>query len=180
MKFCSKFPSMPVAGCVHCQNPKRISWNDPRYALLEGLGELSGFPFIEVLKDGGPVHRWDRHFRFRRSQAKMIVVCAHILRDFGWSTESEQRSFVARVIFDEQVPGLSVHVAVEMRPDFQHSRKGRIDRPWLLLRSLSSPSTEIGMGIQKSRALWHVRAELHFVTVQGAAQQTATSVPCSA
>lgn len=160
MEFCSKYPSIPVAGCVHCQNPKRISWSDPRYTLLEGPDDLYGFPFVEVLKDGGPVHRFDRHFRFGRRKAEMIVACAQILRDFGWSTESEQRSFVARVIVDQRVSRLSVHVSVEMRPHFEHSRKGRIDRPWLHLRSLTSPGTKIGVGILKSRALWQVRTEL--------------------
>jgi len=122
-------------------------------------GDLHGFPVVEVLKNGGPIHRYDSHFRFGRRKAGIIVACAQILRDFGWSTDDERLHFQPLIVVDE-TRHLEVRVSVEMNPDFEHSTGATINRPWLYLSAVGYDDIHIGLGVAKCRALWMVREEL--------------------
>ena len=43
---------------------------------------MNGYPVVEVLKNGGPVHSFDSNFRFGVRKAQMLLACVHILREF--------------------------------------------------------------------------------------------------
>ena len=134
MERCSKFSSMPVAYCWHCQNPSIVSPNDPRYTLREVFDTVHGYPVV-------------------------IVACASVLRDFGWSTDEERLSFQSLVVIDH-VHRLRVRASVEMRPDFEHSTGPIIAHRWLYLSAIDAEYIHIGLGVAKCRALWKVRDEL--------------------
>lgn len=151
---CPKYPSMLKATCSHCRGLPRGTGENPVYSLKEDA--LNGYPVVEVLKNGGPVHRHDRHFRFGRRKAEMLLACLPALREFGWATEEEQRQFERRVIEDRSL-GVKIRVYVEMHPDFERSTGMEIKRPWLCLQT---DRRRIGLGMMKCRAVWAVGEDL--------------------
>ena len=55
---CPLNPSLRKIECSHCQGPPRGTHDNPVFSLEEGF--FNGFPVVEVLKNGGPVHAWDK------------------------------------------------------------------------------------------------------------------------
>lgn len=67
---CPLHPSL--GGFCACQNPRGDDAH-PRFSLVED--RFNGCPVIELLKNGGPIHRYDEHFRFGVRVAQMFVAC---------------------------------------------------------------------------------------------------------
>jgi hypothetical protein len=148
---CTKNPSMLKAYCSHCQGTERGTVENPRYTLKEG--RFKGFPVVEVLKNGGSIHVWDKHFRLGQRKAEMLIACDSIIREFGWGSESERLAFEPMRIVDER-RGLRVQISVEMHRDFESSSGEIVERPWLRLQGLPPDSAEhIGLGMAKCRAV---------------------------
>jgi len=154
---CPKNPSMPKAYCSHCQGTSPGTANNPRFSLREG--DYNGCPIVEVLKDGGPVHRYDSHFRFGTRKAQMLLACMDSLRAFWQATDEERLAFKPQLIEDKR-NRLSVWTYVEMHPDFEHSTGEIIELPWLHLEALGPNSEHIGLGRTKCRAVCAVRDDL--------------------
>lgn len=155
---CSKYASMLKATCAHCQGPVRGTAENPVYSLKEH--DVDGYPVVEVLKNGGAVHRYDTHFRFGRRKAEMLLACLSQLREFGWASEEDQRQFKPGVVEDRSL-GMKIQIYVEMRPDFEYSTGTRIDCPWLCLQTIRpAGDCRIGLGMMKCRAVWAVREDL--------------------
>lgn len=150
---------MRVEFCSHCQGRTPVFADSPRYSVVPAFDDVHGFPIIEVLKNGGPVHRYDSHFRFGRRKAELIVACVPLLRDFGWATDEERLRFEPVTVLDE-TRRKEVHVSVEMQPDFEYSTGETVNRPWLRLAAANFEKVRIGLGVTKCRALWTVRDEL--------------------
>jgi hypothetical protein len=163
--MCPLNPSLRVVECAHCQGLERITRDNPRFSLKEDY--FNGFPIVEVLKNGGPVHLWDEHFRFGQRKAEMLVACMAILRDFWRSTDDERRAFKPRLI-ENQRRGLRVQIYIEMHPDFERSTGSTIERPWLCLRALPPDNDHLGLGLMKCRAVCAVEQVLrHWLRKQG-------------
>src|ERR1022692_4086293 len=97
---CPKYPSMLKAFCSHCQGSERGTSDNPRFSLKEGY--LNGYPVVEVLKNGSPVHTFDSNFRFGVRKAQMLLACVHVLREFWHSSEDEKFAFKSQVIEDQR------------------------------------------------------------------------------
>jgi hypothetical protein len=143
--------------CAHCQGTERGTDENPRFTLKEEF--VHGCPVVEVLKNGGPVHMWDSHFRFGHRKAEMLIACMDVLRDFMRSTDDERIGFKPRLILNER-SGLQVLIFVKMHPDFEYSTGARIERPWLRLWALPPDNDRIGLGMMKCRAICGVEQDL--------------------
>lgn len=157
---CPKYPSMLKTYCSHCQGSERGTTDNPRFSLKEAFDHVHGYPVVEVLKNGGPVHRYDSHFRFGRRKAEMLVVCLPVLREFGWSTDDEMLEFKPRLIIDRR-RGLRVQIYVQMHPDFEYSTGATVERPWLCLQAMVPDNHHIGLGMMKCRAICAVEKDLN-------------------
>ena len=154
---CPKNPSMPKAYCSHCQGTERGTVSNPKFSIRASYFE--GCPVVEVLKDGGPVHKYDDHFRFGIRKAQMLLACVEVLREFWQSTEEQRLAFKPRLIEDQRTR-LQVSIFVEMHPDFEYSTGQTVDRPWLRLKVLSFDKEHIGLGMIKCRAVCAVKEDL--------------------
>jgi len=74
---CAKYPSMLKVFCSHCQGTILGTRDNPIFSLKEDW--YNGFPVVEVLKNGGPIHVYDRNFRFGTRKAQMIIACVEVL-----------------------------------------------------------------------------------------------------
>jgi hypothetical protein len=108
-----------------------------------------GSPVVEIMKDGGPVHPHDEHFRFGVAKARLLLTALDVIRRFV-----ELGDEIVDVRGDElQVPdivGGVVTVWVEMHPEFVRSSGETIERPWLHMRSSVA---SIGVGYEKAKAI---------------------------
>lgn len=154
---CPKYPSMLKTHCSHCQGTAPGTGEKPRFSLKHGHSHR--FPTVEILKNGGPVHVWDKHFRFGPRKAEIIIACVAQLRGFWHSTEDQRLAFEPQVI-ENQRRGLHIQVFMEMQPDFEHSTGLIIERPWLSLQALRPDSVRIGLGPMKCRAICAVESDL--------------------
>ena len=154
---CPKNPSMLKAYCSHCQGTALGTEANPRFSIKESY--FDGFPVVEVLKNGGPVHVYDSSFRFGVRKALMLLACTDVLRDFWHSTEDERLAFRPRLIEDKR-HGLRVQIYVEMHPDFELSTGATVERPWLRLNALPPDKEHIGLGMMKCRAICEVKEDL--------------------
>ena len=154
---CPKYPSMLKAYCTHCRGTEHGTTENPRFSLQEE--DLNGCPIVEVLKNGGPVHSFDRNFRFGVRKAQMILACVGVLHQFWQSTDEQRLAFEPQVIEDQR-HRLRVRIHVEMHPDFELSSGQIVDRPWLRLRALPPDNEHIGVGAIKCRALCELRDDL--------------------
>jgi hypothetical protein len=147
---CPKNPSMLKAYCSHCQGTERGTTDNHRYSLKEG--NFEGYPVVEVLKNGCAIHMRDEHFRFGQRKAEILVACVSLIRNFGWSTDSERFTFTPKLV-ENRKRGLRVQISVEMYPEFEHSSGSIIERPWLRLQALPPDYGHIGLGMLKCRAV---------------------------
>jgi hypothetical protein len=154
---CPKNPSLLRAYCSHCQGTELGTDSNPRFSLKEDC--FDGFPIVEVLKNGGPVHMYDSNFRFGIRKALMILACIDVLREFWRSTERQRAAFKPRTVEDKR-HGLRVQIRVEMHPEFQLSTGTTVERPWLRLSALPPDDEHIGLGMTKCRAICSVREDL--------------------
>ena len=154
---CPLNPSLRRVECSHCQGPPRGTFQNPTFSLKEDV--YDGFPIVEVLKNGGPVHPWDQHFRFGRRKAEILVACMKVLREFWFANDAQRRLFVPQVIQDD-ARRLRVQVYVEMHMDFELSTGPTVDRPWLHLKGLPPDSGTIGLGASKCQAICALEKEL--------------------
>lgn len=154
---CPKYPSMLKAYCSHCQGAERGTAENPRFSLREDY--LNGYPVVEVLKDGGPVHSFDSNFRFGIRKAQMLLACVDVLREFWHASDQEKLAFRSQVVENHR-HRIQVLIHIEMHPDFQYSTGQTIDRPWLRLRALPPDTEHIGLGTIKCRAVCEVKNDL--------------------
>lgn len=164
-KRCPIYPSMPKAYCSHCQGLDPGTADNPKFSVREEY--FNGYPVVEVLKNGGPVHMWDSHFRFGQRKAEMVIACMALLREFWRSTDDERRAFAPQLI-ENQRRGLRIQIYVEMHPDFEYSTGATIERPWLCLRALPPDNDHVGLGMMKCRAICAVEKDLkHWLRRRG-------------
>ena len=154
---CSKYPSILKAHCSHCQGTQLGTGDNPRFTLEEY--ESNGYPVVEVLKNGGPVHFHDANFRFGIRKAKMLLACITCLREFWMSTEDERLCFKLRLVVNKKQE-LRVEILVKMHPDLEISTGRIVDRPWLHLQALPPDDEAIGLGMMKCRAICAVAEDL--------------------
>jgi len=157
LEKCEKFPSLYKRDCAHCRGTARGTEQNPNFSLVE-IYE-NGFPLVEILKNGGQIHRFDSHFRFGIRKAEMLLACLPALKEFGWSGIQEKMNFKPRVFV---IPrrGTRIFVFVEMHEDFEWSTGELIQQPWLMFQELPSREVHLGLGVMKSRAVWSVQDEL--------------------
>lgn len=155
MDRCLKYPSLPKAYCSHCQGFARSQ--RPTFSTNASVDRTYG-PLIEVLKDGGPIHCYDSHFRFGPAKGAAMLACVEVLREFGWATDSERRLFEPRLVTNEFF-ALSANAYITMQPMFQWSSGITVHRPFLHIQIVGK-STHIGLGPLKCQAICAVREEL--------------------
>lgn len=156
---CPKYPSLPREFCSHCQGTSLGTAENPRFSIKEDFDGAHGYPVLEVLKNGGPIHVRDSHFRFGRRKAEMLLASLPAVREFGWCTEEKRLAFESRIIQDQEF-SLVMRVYVEMFPDFEYSTGETIERPWLCLQAMPPETARLGLGMMKCRAVWEAREPL--------------------
>jgi hypothetical protein len=149
---------MPRIYCAHCHGQVRGTADNPQFSIVET--SYYGNPVVEVLKNGGPIHTHDTHFRFGRRKVEMLLAAMPALYDFRWGSDEERLQFQPRTIRDQQ-RALEVRIYVQMYPDFEYSTGAIIDRPWLNLQALPPDNIHLGLGVMKCWAIWSVRGALH-------------------
>jgi hypothetical protein len=157
---CEKYPSMERRFCSHCQGTTLGTQENPTFSLREDFDEVHGYPVVEILKNGGPIHAYDTHFRFGCRKAEMLLACLPAIKEFGWAPSDEARLRFQPRVLEDRKSGISVKVFVEMHPDFERSTGEYVDRPWLRLQAMPPDQTHIGLGVMKCRALWAVQDHL--------------------
>ena len=156
---CDKYPSMDRRYCAHCQGTAHGTRGNPNFSIKED--EFNGYAIIEVLKDGGPIHEWDRHFRFGLRKAEVLLAALPVLKQFAWTSDEERHNFPTQIIRSDEM-GISVQVFVEMHPDFVWSTGELIERPYLQLVPLppASERAQKGLGAMKCKAICAVQDDL--------------------
>ena len=149
---CPRHPSIPKEFCS-CQS--RGTNENPVFSMV--ASEYLGSPVIELHKNGGPIHCWDKHFAFGVRKAEMLLTCIDALYEFAWASSDERQNFQPRTI---QEGPHSLRVSVEFYRDFVWSTGALIEEPWLRLESLSGYPAVKGLGVMKSRAVWCLREQI--------------------
>lgn len=150
---CPRHPSIPKDFCS-CQS-RRGTPENPVFSMIEDA--YFGSAVVELLKNGGSIHRWNEHFRFGVRTAEMLLVCIDMLYEFAWASDEERCSFQPRTI---QEGPHSLHVSVEFYRDFVWSTGELIEEPWLRLESLNGYPVVKGLGVMKCRAVWSLREQV--------------------
>lgn len=154
---CPLFPSIQKRYCSHCQGTRRGTPGNPKFSIRESY--YNGFPIVEILRDGGPIHPFDSNFQFGIRKAQLLLTCIDVLREFWMSTEEERQVFTARVV-DDTKRGQRVVVGIVSHEDFEYSTGEIVQRPWLQLQSLYPDDERIGVGMMKSRAVCALKSDL--------------------
>src|SRR5271165_674445 len=144
--------------CSHCKGQARGTEQNPNFSIIESF--YRGNPAIEVLKNGGPVHRHDEHFQFGCRKARILIACLPALKIFGWPSNAEDRTNFQAQIFTESHLGISIEVFATTNPNFVLSSGELIDRYWLDLREMPSLEIHKGLGVMKCRAVWSVQDQI--------------------
>jgi hypothetical protein len=156
-KWCPLNPSLRKIECAHCQGPPAGSSENPVFSLKED--RFRGFPVVEVLKNGGPVHSWDTHWCFGVRKAEIMIACMPALREFWKASDYEKLAFGSRLV-EDQSRNLRVRVRIKMQADFERSDGHPVDRPWLYLEALPPDSGDLGLGALKCQAICGVEQDL--------------------
>lgn len=151
---CPIHPSIPKDFCS-CRGRGGRTSAGPVFTIRESTFE--GYPVIELLKSGGPIHRYDQHFRFGVARAEMLLACLDPIYEFAWASDEERRTFKPRIV---QEGPRSIRVSVEFYEDFTWSTGELIEEPWLRLESLDGRHLVKGLGVMKCRAVWILREEI--------------------
>jgi hypothetical protein len=113
---------------------------------------------VEILKDGGPVHPYDEHFRFGIQKAWLLLGTLHVIREFIDNIDEEGNTSVrSQYVRDEF--GHVLQIWVEMHKEFVRSTGNTIHRPWLQIQRIPN-GPRIGIGLQKARAVHAVAKEI--------------------
>ncbi len=148
------FSQLPEDQCAHCLGT--ASRPSPHYQLKPGW--FGGFPIVEVLKDGGPVHRYDEHFRFGAEKGRLLLGAIEVIREFAANTDDEGNTTVrSQVVRDNS--GVLLQIWVEMHEEFVRSTGETIHRPWVQIHRLPD-GPRIGIGVQKAKAVCALSKEL--------------------
>ena len=124
-------------------------------------GFYKGNKVVEVLKNGGPIHPYDEHFRFGIQKAKLLLAALTIIREFAANTADDGTTTVASQVVRDEATGCQICVWVEMHPEFEHSSGVTIDKPWLQIEAIPLGSgAHIGLGVQKAKAICAVARQL--------------------
>lgn len=151
---CPLHPSL--RGFCACKTSTRGTNLSPIFSIRET--EYQGYPVIELLKNGGPIHRFDQHFRFGVRKAEMLLACLEPLREFAYAGDEERRLFKSRTV---QEGPRSILVYVEFKECFEWSTGQRIEQPWLRLQSGTGYWPRVkGIGAMKCRAIWVLREQI--------------------
>jgi hypothetical protein len=59
---CEKYPSLERRYCSHCQGTALVTQENPSFSIREDFDPVHGYPVVEILKNGGPIHRYDSPF----------------------------------------------------------------------------------------------------------------------
>jgi hypothetical protein len=140
--------------CNHCLGgPPRLS---PHYQLK--FGWYQGSQVVEVLKDGGPVHPYDQHFRFGAQKARLLLTAIEVIKEFAANTD-EVGNTTVKSQFVNDASGAILQIWIEMHVEFVKSTGEKIERPWLQIRRLPD-GPHIGAGVQKAKAISALAREL--------------------
>lgn len=145
--------------CSHCQGTARGTQGNPEFSIKEDFDEGHGYPVVEILKDGAQIHEHDKHFRFGRRKAKIVLACLPALKTFGWPPGDENLQFREET-FPVPEFGTRVRVSVEAYPYFARSTGEQISEPWLRLQTVPYDELHLGLGRMKCRAVWSVQDQL--------------------
>lgn len=154
--FCPLHPSLRQAFCSHCDGSAPGTPSNPKYSLKPAITDVRFGELVEILKNGGPVHRFDRHFRFGRRKASLFLAAMAAIREFAWIPDADRFAYWHPPILDQRLGQISVEI--EVKPRFVRSTGERIDRPYL--RLIGSDGALKGLGYQKCRAVSALRDEL--------------------
>lgn len=135
---CPLHPSFYKRECAHCQGLARGTAENPHFSIREY--RLHRNPMVELLKNGGPVHRHDRDFSLGCREVRIILACVPALQRFAWPSDpNDQTNFQPRIFTENQL-GVTIEVLATMNPNFV-VRDELIEEYWLKLREL--PTLEI-------------------------------------
>ena len=116
---------------------------------------------VEILKNGGPVHPFDKHFQFGIKKAKLLLAALSVIQEFAANTEDDGTTTVTSQMVTDETTGWQFKVWVEMHPDFILSSCRPVDRPWLQIETLPiGTSCRIGLGVQKAKAVCAIAHQL--------------------
>lgn len=152
---CSLYPSLKRTGCSHCDGSARGTESNPKYTLTRlpidpQFGEL-----VEILKNGGPVHRFDEHFQFGRTKCSVMLAAISVIREFAWLPDAHRFSYSCPGICSVEFGSISVEV--RLKKSFIRSTGDLIRRPWLYLEA---DRVRVRLGYQKCRAVSALRDQL--------------------
>ena len=151
---CPLHPSL--ARFCACRTSTRGTGLSPIFSVRES--EYQGYPVIELLKNGGPIHKFDQHFRFGVRKAEMFLACLKSIKEFAYGTDEERRRFQSRT---EQEGPQAILVYVEFRHYFDWSTGQRVEQPWLRLQSGHGYWPRVkDIGAMKCRAIWILREQI--------------------
>jgi hypothetical protein len=136
--------------CYHCQAP-------PEYEMKEST--FKGSPVVEILHNGGPIHEFDKNFRFGKSKAKLFLACMDIVEELASTPYGEMPDIENQKVVDT-FGGAPIFVEVESFRDMQPSSGRTIKVPWVRLRSGNNPDVHIGFGRRKAKAILRLRRQL--------------------
>ena len=152
--LCPLHPSL--RGFCACRTSTRGTSLSPIFSVRES--EYQGYPVIELLKNGGPIHNFDQHFRFGVRKAEMLLACLEAIKEFAYATDEERRRFRSRTV---QEGPQAILVYVEFKEYFEWSTGQRVEQPWLRLQSGNGYWPRVkGIGVMKCRAIWILREQI--------------------
>lgn len=136
--------------CAICQAP-------PEYEMKEST--FKGYPIVELLYRGGPIHERDSHFRFGKKKAMLLLACIKIVEELAATQPGELPNIRDQIVRD-RVNGMNISVKVESFTDFELPPDIRINAPWVRLQWESNPDLHIGFGRRKAKAILALKRKL--------------------
>ena len=140
-RTCS-FSGLRQLTCAHCKHPRRVL-----YELRPGV--YMGNPVVEILKNGGPVHPYDEHFRFGLAKGRLLLAALDAIRQFAAVGDDIVERFTSEGP-PQGIASDALTIWIELHPEFVRSTGETVDRPWLHMRSSTAT---IGVGYEKAKAV---------------------------